>query len=358
MTAKRGAQPGSRLPELGRYDRSFFIRMVVSFLAFTLALVLVELGLRFGLVLYEFRRSGEETRVAAERLAGDVRSIMLNRGGPVAARTVYPILQRNFQRAGLEIAIEPSEVTRTSIRKTLGFVPEGVHSAWPSGTYNEGRVELRAEEFCLQCHTDASVGAVLGTVTTRSYLSTRLEGWWKDVRLTAGLNLLTVVIHSVILFFLLRVLLAPLFSLRSAVSQLAKGAADLSTRAEVRSSDEFGELANDLNAFLDRIDHILADLQGTIAKTVAVSTRLAQVTGRTGDQLERVERSLEAVLAAPGADQAAVARILQEVHEFRHMIQQLGFLEEHLNDVAEAGQRLLDRLRGRREALAEAGAAE
>lgn len=78
---------------LWRFDRSFFVRMTLSFLVFLLVVAVIEAGLRFGIEVYAFyHRDAEETRIAADRLAEDVRSIMLNEGGPVASRTVYPIL--------------------------------------------------------------------------------------------------------------------------------------------------------------------------------------------------------------------------------------------------------------------------
>ena len=51
-----------------------------------------ELGMRYGVVRYDFRQH-EPTRVdrAAKQLADDVKSIMLNAGGPTAAQTVHSI---------------------------------------------------------------------------------------------------------------------------------------------------------------------------------------------------------------------------------------------------------------------------
>ncbi len=397
-----GQPPQALVRKMGRFDQSFFIRMIASFMLLTIAVAAVELSLRFGLVLYGFhRRAGADAQIAAERLADDVRSIMLNRGGPVASRTVYPILQRSLRRSGLEIAIEPSSVTRTSIPKMFGFEPHGLSPAWPEGRFREARAVLHAEEVCLQCHGDARVGEVLGTVVVRDYLHPHVATWWEDLRVTGAVNLVNIVLHSVILFFLLRALMGPLLSLRTAVSQLAKGAAGLSIRAEIRSSDEFGDLANDLNAFLDRIAHILTDLERTVAKMVAVNTRLAQVTGRTRDQLAAVDSALQAALPATApvdgpsgshlvADLVGLERVLEEieahprllspprraefvelrrrlhdihvewerwwrrmaslpqlvhtVHTLRQQVEEIGFLEEHLNDVAEAGRQILERL--------------
>ncbi|MDX1675393.1 MAG: HAMP domain-containing protein, partial [Longimicrobiales bacterium] len=246
------------LTELGRFDRSFFVRMIGSFLGLLVVVAIVELGIRFGAQLYRYHQEGPaEVETAAEQLAADIRSIMINEGGPVASRAVYPILDRTYERAGLQIAVEPSPATVESIQEVFGFRPRGIPAVFPEGTHQQARVHLRAESFCLQCHVTASEGDVLGTVVVRDYLSASLSGWWDQVRLSATVSAAKIIIHVTIVFFLLRTLMEPLLSLRGAVARLADGSGGLRTRAEVRSSDEFGELAHDLNAFLDRITGLL-----------------------------------------------------------------------------------------------------
>jgi len=327
---------------LWRFDRSFFVRMTLSFLVFLLVVAVIEAGLRYGFEVYAFyHRDAEETRVAADRLAEDVRSIMLNEGGPVASRTVYPILQRNHELAGLLIAIEPAQVTSTSIEQSFGFRPMGVPASWPDGLHHESQVDLRADEFCLGCHGDAAVGEVLGTVTVRRYLDTRLGVWWEGVRLSLILNLVKIVVNIAILFFLLRALMEPLQSLRTAVFRLSQGSGGLDIRAPIRSEDEFGQLAQGLNAFLDRLQDILIDLRATITKMVSVSDRLARVTGRGSVAVARVQGTVERTLPDAAED---AATLVGDVHELRHVMEEIGFLEEQLNDVTDAGNRLLGRL--------------
>ena len=340
---------------LGRFDQSFFVRMTGSFLVFLVAIAVLELGIRYGLLRWEFHTEGEENaRVAAERLAADVTTIMLNSGGPVASRTVYPILARNFRTAGLRIAIEPSGLTTSSVQAAFGFTPRGVPQQWPEGTHHENSVVLRAEEFCLRCHGDAQVGEVLGTVTVRDYLDERVADWWTEVRLTATLNVLKIVVHTLGLFFLLRTLMEPLLRLRSAVSRLARGAAGVATRAEVRSTDEFGSLAHDLNSFLDRVDHILHDLRSTLEKMSGVSAGLATVTGETRLRLSRVETELELAIPrgeAQGGEaaalhhlRAALPRLIHEVAGLGRATERAGFLELQLDEVASEGRKLCTRL--------------
>jgi len=293
---------------------------------------------------------------------------MLNRGGPVASRTVYPILARNFERAGLHIGIEPSPVTVTSIQKRFGFAARGLPPLWPEGRHNAATVELRAEEFCLQCHVDARIGDVLGSVTVRDYLSTRMDLFWEDVELTVTLNIAKILISAVLLFFLLRALMGPLLSLRAAVSALARGGgAGLATRASVRSSDEFGELANDLNHFLDHVRDILADLQETLSKMVSVSDRVSQLTSTARERLHELESVVVAAVPEPRGDgprpghdrsevesrlegqrygrlALALPGLVHRTHELRHALQDLAHLEDDLAEVARSARQLLGRL--------------
>lgn len=334
--------------DLGRFDRSFFVRMVASFLVFTVAFAVLELGLRFGFMLYDFHvDDAEVASVAADRLEGDLRRIMLNRGGPVASRTVYPILERNFRTAGLHIAVEPSETTKESIEAGFHFEPKGIQANFPEGIHHEAVVPVRADEVCLQCHGTAEVGDVLGTIRVRDYLSTRIDEWWGEVRLTATLNLLNVVVHSVILFFLLRFLLDPLLTLRGTVARLAQGER-LTTRARVDSRDEFGELAHDLNTFLDRIEDVLQDVRQQVAATVGIHGRLSEVSRSLRARTETVTEILHDV--ARDDERVALPVLVDEVHGLVRESREVSNLDDRLDDVALRGTRLLQRLRAQGEA--------
>ncbi len=344
--------PDELVSRMGRFDESFFVRMVVGFLGLTVLVAGLELGLRYGALLWDFHRTDRvAAEVRAEVLAADVRSIMINEGGPVAARTIYPILERNFRQAGYEVAVIPSEQTEEAIERAYGFTPQGIAANWPEGTFNEGSVPVRADQVCLTCHMGAERGDVLGTVVVRDYLDRRLEGWWDDLRLTATVNLATAGVHTIILFLLLRTLMAPLLSLRSAVSRLGKGTSGLRIRAPVASADEFGELAHDLNAFLDRVANLMEELRRNTDRSVKLNQRLSQMSHQTRKQVEVVERSVREALpkdreswVRAGDWSVEFPRILGELYELRHHIQGIESLEERLDDVSDDGRRLLDRL--------------
>ncbi len=286
-------------PSIGRFDKSFLVHMIKDFFFVLLAVTAVEFSLKAGLVYYNYHFDGaEEAQVVAEDLADNVKSIMRNAGGPVAARTLYPILDENWSDLGYTIAIEPTDVTIRSIQEGFGFSPRGIPGEdWPEGRFKVHQTDIVAEEqFCIGCHTEASVGEVLGTVTVRNYLSSDFALWFEDVRLTASLATGKIVLHSLLLFLILRARMEPLLQLRSVVSNLARAFGRLEFRAEINTSDEFGVLARDLNLFLDRITKIVSELDAVLNKVVVANDDIIAVQGnmrKTVDNVSGGIRQLE-----------------------------------------------------------------
>jgi HAMP domain-containing protein len=274
---------------LGRFDKSFLIHMIKDFFLVLVAVTVLEFALKAALVYYGFRFNGEEqARAVAEDLAENVRAIMRNEGGPVAARTMYPILKRNWDDLGYKVAIEPSPVTVESIQGMFGFTPEGIPPEWPEGRHKTAEARITAETFCLTCHTEANVGDVLGTVTVRNYLDRDFALWFEDLTLSAGLAVGKIVLHSVLLFLILRARMEPLLRLRSVVSNLARAFGSLNERADVRTSDEFGALAHDLNLFLDRINRLIDELDGVLRRVVVVNDDIVKLQGELRGRIDNV----------------------------------------------------------------------
>lgn len=388
----------------GRFEQSFVFHMIRDFFLLLLAVAAVELAIRYAALLYDFRtREPERVNRAAEQLAQDIKSIMLNSGGPLAAQTVYPILNRNYDDLGLQIAVQPAEVTIESMRQTFKMEPQGLKPRWAEGAHQQAQVALKAEQFCLGCHVKAQVGEVLGTVSVRSYLARKEAVWWQEVRVTAGALSLKILAHTIVLLFLLKVRMQPLLSLQGTVAALAKGVMDLSPRAKVKTEDEFGDLAQDLNHFLDRISLVVHDLDKILSEVVAVGERLGTVNRRLEQQLDQLRdgallsladgarRGLDTRVAAAreagafevlvqmvdaGAPGSAALRapllqlqqrfeaVLQALQSaappvltgerqsadfqaFAQSLREMAVLETQMQAVAESGQRVLQRLASR-----------
>ena len=335
---------------VGSFEQSFMFHMIRDFFLLLLAVAAVEMAIRYAVLRYNFAQA-EPARVAraADQLANDVRSIMLNSGGPNAAQTVYPILNRNYDDLGLSIAVAPSAVTVDSMRTTRNMEAQGLPARWAVGEHREASVPMKAEQFCLGCHVKAQVGEVLGTVSVRSYLDRKEALWWQEVRVTAGALSLKILVHTILLFGLMKVRMAPLLALRATVSSLARGVMDLSPRAAVNSGDEFGELARDLNHFLDRITQVVSDLDRILAEVLAVGDRLGALNRHLERQLEGLRDSALQSMgegAQRGLDTRLVAA--RESGAFGALVQTLDALADNGAMFGHAGPALraqLERLR-------------
>jgi hypothetical protein len=275
-------------PLIGRFDQSFLIHMIRDFFVLLVLVTVLEFALKAGMVYYTFRTEGPETtREVAADIADNVRSIMRNEGGPVAARTVYPILETNWNDLGYRIAITPSPVTTRSIEAGFGFTPEGIpRGDWPDAVNNTATLPVTAEPFCLACHSEAEVGDVLGEVVVRRDLATDFAEWIEDMRLTGLLSLGKIVLHSVLLFLILRARLEPLLGLRAVVSNLARAYGGLTHRAEIRTADEFGVLARDLNLFLERVCRLMEELDAVLQRVVAVNADIVAIQADLRDRID------------------------------------------------------------------------
>ncbi|MGZ2260003.1 HAMP domain-containing protein [Roseobacter sp. A03A-229] len=282
---------------MGRFDKSFLIHMIRDFFIVLVIVTLIEFSLKAALVYFNYQSSGQdEAAIVANDLAENVRSIMLNEGGPVAARTMYPILEKNWSDLGYTIAIEPSPVTVRSIEAGFGFTPQGIPATeWLDGQFKSAELEIVAEEFCLACHSQAEVGDTLGTITVRNYLARDFALWLEDVRLTATLSTGKILLHSFLLFLILRARLEPLMELRAVVSNLARAYGNIGHRAEIRTSDEFGVLARDLNLFLDRISRIVAELDTVLGRVVSANDDIIAIQSDLRLSIEKVVSNMRTV---------------------------------------------------------------
>ncbi|TVP70730.1 MAG: methyl-accepting chemotaxis protein [Rhodobacteraceae bacterium] len=393
-------------PLIGRFDQSFLIHMIRDFFVILIAVTVLEFTLKAGLVYYDFRVNGPgQVESAAGDLAENVHSIMRNEGGPVAARTVYPIINRNWNDLGYRIAIIPAPVTVTSIEESFGFRPEGVPLGdWPEARHNAAQIDIRAETFCLGCHTGADLGDVLGSVIVRRDLRTDFTKWMEDVRITGMLSLGKIVLHSFLLFLILRARLEPLLGLRAVVSNLARAYGGLTHRADIRTADEFGVLARDLNVFLDRVGRLVEELDSVLNRVVVINDdmmtiqgdlreRIDALTGRIRQmersvlnsartdphlaqvRLDHVQRNMRALQERAGAglagsEMAAMAEELQsflthaeaqvtsservfadlaalgdDSERLKGALGEMVRLEERMKGVAETGSNLVERLR-------------
>jgi methyl-accepting chemotaxis protein len=165
-------------------------------------------------------------------------------------------------------------------------------------------------------------------------------------------------VHTVLLFGLMKVRMAPLLALRTTVSSLARGVMDLSPRAVVNSGDEFGELARDLNQFLDRITQVVSDLDRILAEVLAVGERLGALNRHLERQLDGLrDNALRSIGegAQRGLDTQLVAA--RESGAFGALVQTLDALATNGAMFGHAGPALREQLARLRDSFGAVAAA-
>lgn len=138
-------------------------------------------------------------------------------------------------------------------------------------------------------------------------------------------TLITVFITLLLLGMLIRVLMQPLRAMGKAMQDIALGEGDLTRRLIVHSRDEFGELADDFNCFVERIHNTIHEVSSAthqvneVAKRVMSSSSASMA--NSDDQANRTN-SVAAAINQLGATAQDIARnagdASQQASEARH----------------------------------------
>lgn len=163
-------------------------------------------------------------------------------------------------------------------------------------------IPLKNEDRCKSCHPNdpAHLGAIV--------LTTPLDqGYQAAIRLSqvltvAGITAFVIMLGGLYLFFR-RTIVREILMLSGNVEALAKGEGDLTREIDVRSGDEIGSLAMDINQLTAKLREIIGALYDQGGRVALKVCELTQTTGRTvnaaGTQKE------EAVAVAVAAEEMA-----------------------------------------------------
>ena len=142
------------------------------------------------------------------------------------------------------------------------------------------------------------------TVTDASDIALRVE------QATDGQIQWTIIVLSVcallalfVSFYLTKSLLRPLDDLKGAAIALSRGDGDLTRRLVNNDKDEIDALSKEFNSFLDKVQHIVSEIAGSVEHThskVAEFSRISDTTQQGTEQqkveIERVNESISQVL--------------------------------------------------------------
>ena len=157
---------------------------------------------------------------------------------------------------------------------------------------------LVAEQDCLACHVNSKTGDVLGVMDIM-FSFEEIDAYigqvsWKFITMFA----LSLALTSVLMMLVLkRVVGNPLIILMERIRDLSHGNGDLTSRVQINSQDEMGEIAKDINFFIEKIQKIILHSQH-ISKNVestggALNQNAVEFSQGVVEQAHQIQTSFE-----------------------------------------------------------------
>jgi methyl-accepting chemotaxis protein len=157
---------------------------------------------------------------------------------------------------------------------------------------------------------------------------------FSPVSMLAKISILTAVIALVIAAFIILFITGsiskPLNQVVKSLKDAAQGDGDLTTRIQVNSSDETGELAESFNIFIGKIQGIITDLAGNSKELTLSAENLADISTEMTDSSADTSR-----LTAEVADSSAKVK-----DSIASVAQILDATSENINTVAVAADQM------------------
>jgi diguanylate cyclase (GGDEF)-like protein len=249
-----------------------------SILVVTLVAAVVAIGL-FSFRQYSIKTAKEHIGAAAEIVRVTLTEAMIN--GVIDKRE--SLLRRLMEVPGLKSVrvVRGSEVQRQFGK---GLLREQSPDALETKVLGDGKAAFellddqvdttfrgtipfvatsRGSPNCLQCH-QVQDGAVLGAVT----ITMSIENLRRNALLTLAMMVAAVAVFSLVTMLLLRRLTQPIVStardVERAVHRAIQG--DFDSRVEVKTSDEMGKIAADMNRLLSHLGEGLNRIGNLVAQ--------------------------------------------------------------------------------------------
>jgi methyl-accepting chemotaxis protein len=149
--------------------------------------------------------------------------------------------------------------------------------------------KIPVKHDCIKCHTNWKEGEVAG------YLGVKVSGKVERERIEGLLKklqwfIIVLVLVGMFTFGLIIIevskLRSGLVKLRDITADLAEGEGDLTKRVNINSKDEAGEIARNLNKFIEKIQHIVEDLKSAVNNSYSISKELE-------NSIEKIEEVIQ-----------------------------------------------------------------
>ena len=105
----------------------------------------------------------------------------------------------------------------------------------------------------------------------------------------------TILISSILVVLVINVLIKPLKSVKTSITTIASGNADLSQRLPETSNDEIGDVVKGFNAFVQKLQDIVSGLQDSKSSLITVDKSLQESTQDASASITEIISNIESV---------------------------------------------------------------
>lgn len=142
--------------------------------------------------------------------------------------------------------------------------------------------------------------------------------------------MVAVIILSVLIsYFLLKLMLKPLNSVKESITEISSGSADLTKRIEMKTNDEVGDVVHGFNQFTENLQSIMKDLKNSKDNLTSAGQTLHARTQDTSASIIQIIANIESVHNQITSQGASVHETAGAVNEIASNIESLEKMIEN-----------------------------
>ena len=177
---------------------------------------------------------------------------------------------------------------------------------------------------CTSCH-EAPENAVLGAVSMDISLKGINQGVRHASEKVVGFAVvMLLLVIGFVFFFTNRSISVPLGRLRDNLAQIAEGEGDLTSRLKVERRDEVGETSEIFNAFMEKIQAVVADVKASAEQVMSTAQQMASSAQELTNSSDQQTEATVAMAAAIEQITVSIAAVADSANNAERMAIEAG----------------------------------
>ena len=159
---------------------------------------------------------------------------------------------------------------------------------------------------------------------------------WVIITVTA----VSAIVGIVLSLLLLKSILVPLRSLNQQLEDIAHGEADLTKKVIVKNKDEFGQLANSFNAFVQSLTQIVKQISSSSEQVAASSEQLSASAEESKSTSELISEEMQAIADSNMTQSEMTEKSSEAIHE---LLDRLSSVASNTGSIADLSSSMRDK---------------